>query len=187
MSKALDPIRLSKFLSLVLRHKPDEIGITLDPQGWVTIPTLMEALKSRHNTQWTLTILEEIVRTDQKGRYSIDGNRIRANQGHSIEIDLKLEPVDPPAVLYHGTPSKNLRSIGQQGILKGSRHHVHLSDNLDTATQVGNRRGEAVVLTVDTARMAADGHQFFRSTNGVWLTDYIDPRYISNWGKSQDT
>lgn len=173
-----DLTRISRFLSLVLRHKPEVIGVTLDPAGWVSIPVLLKAMEE-HGRRISRDDLERIVAEDSKGRYSIEGNRIRANQGHSVAIDLGLEPREPPAVLLHGTVAKFVRSISQEGISKGSRHHVHLSGDMTTAKNVGGRRGAPVVLTIDAARMHADGHKFYLSANGVWLTDHVPPKYIT--------
>jgi putative RNA 2'-phosphotransferase len=180
-----DLTRLSRFLSLVLRHKPEEIGITLDPQGWVRVGDLLGAMKAvgRPLTRQTL---EQIVSSDQKGRYVIEraghsgeGDRIRACQGHSVAVDLGLVAAEPPEFLFHGTVRKYLKAIAQEGLIKGKRQYVHLSPDPETATQVGSRRGEAVVLMVQARRMHADGgHAFYRSTNGVWLTDGVPPRYL---------
>ena len=169
----------SKFLSLVLRHNPDVVGIELDSAGWADVPSLLSAF-ARHGTPLDRETLERIVATDRKGRYALDeaGDRIRANQGHSIDVDLGLEPVEPPAVLFHGTPKRNVHNIQRQGLHRGQRHHVHLSADTGTAALVGSRRGEFVVLRVAAATMHRDGFIFFRSANGVWLTDSVPPRYL---------
>jgi putative RNA 2'-phosphotransferase len=169
----------------VLRHKPETIGITLDPAGWVSIPVLLKAMAA-HGRSIKRADLEQLVAEDAKTRYSIDGNRIRANQGHSVAVDLGLEPVTPPEVLYHGTVGKFVRSISTEGINKGSRQHVHLSGDIATAKTVGGRRGVPVVLTIDTARMLADGHKFYLSANEVWLTDHVPPQYITYPPKEHD-
>jgi putative RNA 2'-phosphotransferase len=173
-----DLTRISRFLSLVLRHRPETIGFTLDPAGWVAIPVLLKAMAA-HGRSIKRADLEQLVADDAKTRYSIEGNRIRANQGHSVTVDLGLKSVQPPAVLYHGTVGKFVRSISTEGISKGSRQHVHPSGDTATAKAVGGRRGVPVVLTIDTARMAADGHKFYLSANGVWLTDHVPPQYIT--------
>lgn len=179
-----DLTRQSRFLALVLRHKPEEIGITLDREGWVRIDVLLAALKSK-GRPLSRKDLDRIVAEDQKGRYVIDragqfheGHRIRACQGHSVAVDLSLEPVEPPELLFHGTVGKYLKAISRDGLVKGQRHHVHLSGTPDTAKAVGGRRGEAVILVVEAHRMHRDGHIFYRSTNGVWLTDSVPPQYL---------
>lgn len=169
-------VRLSRRMSMVLRHRPESVGITLDAQGWVPIATLLEALGV------TRAELDAVVAGNDKTRFAVEGDRIRASQGHSrrVEIDLGLTPVEPPATLYHGTPRENVESIMREGLRPRSRHHVHLSPDLETATRVGTRRSSDVaILTVRTAAMAEAGHLFYRSANGVWLTDEVPPSYIS--------
>lgn len=168
----------SRFLSYVLRHAPEAIGLRLDPQGWVAVDELLAALAA-HGRPTTRAELDEIVRTSDKQRFARRGDRIRANQGHSIAVDLALPPQVPPAVLYHGTVARALGSIRREGLLKGSRTHVHLSADRQTAVQVGTRRGAPVILTVAAAVMHADGHTFFRSDNGVWLVDAVPPRFLT--------
>ena len=167
--------RASKFLSLVLRHKPEEIGITLDEHGWAEVRDILMGVNL------TMEDLEHIVAADEKGRYSFneDHTRIRANQGHSIPVDLELKPLEPPAQLYHGTAGQFLPSIRREGLLKQSRQYVHLSPDPETAAKEGRRRGKAVVLRVDAGRMYREGHTFYRSANGVWLTDHVPPEYLS--------
>ncbi len=169
----------SKFLSLVLRHKPEEIGLALDPSGWVGVSDLLEAL-ARHGRALAETDLEFVVATNEKKRFefSEDGLRIRASQGHSVEVDLGYAPADPPDILYHGTIDRFLESIRQTGLVKGSRHHVHLSKDSATATNVGQRRGKPVILTIDAAAMKKAGLTFFVSTNGVWLTEHVPTQFI---------
>ena len=169
----------SKLLSLVLRHNPETIGLTLDAEGWTVIDDLL-ARAARHGTFMTRPELDEIVATSDKKRFAIsgDGLRIRANQGHSVDVDLKLAPLTPPDLLYHGTVEKFIDSIRRQGLIKGQRHHVHLSADLATAELVGQRRGKPVILTVPAGEMAKAGMAFFRSENGVWLTDHVPPAYI---------
>lgn len=173
-------VRRSKFLSLVLRHKPEEIGILLDDAGWVDVNVLLSALK-KAGKALSLTELEEIVESNNKKRFafSTDRKRIRASQGHSVEVDLEYTSTKPPRILYHGTASTSLDSIFDQGILKGKRHHVHLSADIATAQSVGGRHGKAVVLKVKAEEMYNDNHSFFLTPNGVWLTDEVPPEYIS--------
>jgi putative RNA 2'-phosphotransferase len=172
-------VKLSKYLSRHLRHQPEAIGLTLEPGGWVAIDTLLEAV-ARHGVSLSRTELEEIVARNNKRRFALDetGLRIRANQGHSVPIDLQLEPLLPPDLLYHGTSVAALGAILRDGLRKMRRHHVHLTDDLATAEAVGARHGTPVVLLVDAAAMARDGHQFYRSENGVWLTEDVAPRYL---------
>ena len=175
----MDSTRLSKFLSLVLRHEPEKIGITLDPQGWVECRDLISAATA-HGVPLDREKIDTIIRTNGKRRFALsdDGTRIRANQGHSVEVDLGLVARTPPDELYHGTVEKSLDSIFSEGIRKGERHHVHLSPDRNTARQVGSRRGKAVVLGIRADRMTAAGFQFYRSENGVWLTDHVPPEFI---------
>jgi putative RNA 2'-phosphotransferase len=167
-------INLSKFLSLVLRHKPDTIGITLDPSGWIDVDTLLAAMTA-HGKKLSREDLQEIVVTSDKQRFALseDGRRIRANQGHSVEVELGYAPAIPPEVLYHGTAVKYLDSIRTGGVVKGKRHDVHLSATIDTATAVGQRHGTLVMLRIDAAAMHRAGHEFFLTPNGVWLTDTV--------------
>ena len=169
----------SKFLSYVLRHHPDSIGIKLDGQGWTEISTLMRQA-AKHGKRFKLEDLHETVRSSDKQRFAIseDGLRIRANQGHSVKIDLALPVTVPPDVLYHGTASRFIASIMKEGLRPGSRHHVHLSTTLATARTVGARHGAPVILQVMTAQMQADGFQFFVSANGVWLCDTVPAKYL---------
>jgi putative RNA 2'-phosphotransferase len=171
---------ISKYLSLVLRHDPSAAGITLDAEGWVDIEDLLAGAE-RHGVSFTFTELEEVVRTNDKQRFALsaDKTRIRANQGHSVNINLGLNPETPPAVLYHGTVERFVSSIMTSGLEKRARRHVHLSPDIATATKVGSRRGQPVILKIAAANMHAAGFQFFRSANGVWLTDQVPPEYIS--------
>jgi uncharacterized protein (TIGR02452 family) len=166
-------------LSLVLRHNPTSIGIVLDEAGWTSVNSLLAAL-AQHGHPLTREELAELVASSDKQRFALseDGTRIRANQGHSIEVDLELPPATPPALLYHGTNAEFLGSIREQGLLKGSRQHVHLSADLQTATQVGARRGKPVILSIRAEEMAATGHTFYCSANGVWLTAYVPPAFV---------
>ena len=170
----MDRVKLSKRLSYHLRHAPDEIGLQLEPGGWVAVDALLAALGI------TREQLDEVVATNPKQRFAFDesGARIRANQGHSVDVDLQLARVEPPAVLYHGTGANAVDAIRREGLRKMSRHHVHLSADEETARKVGARHGRPVVLTVDAAAMRRDGAVFFRSENGVWLVDEVAPRYL---------
>lgn len=169
----------SKFLSLVLRHEPGRIGLRLEEGGWVPVAQLLECCANA-GRRITPALLQEIVHTNDKKRFSFseDGLRIRANQGHSITVDLGLAAQEPPGVLYHGTASRFLEVILAQGLQRRSRHHVHLTDQHATAVAVGQRHGKPVVLQVDARRMHAEGHMFYRSDNGVWLTDQVDACYL---------
>jgi putative RNA 2'-phosphotransferase len=171
---------VDRLLSLVLRHKPEEIGITLDANGWVLVSDLLKALKS-HNMETTFAELEEIVKTNNKQRFAFNDNKtkIRANQGHSLQVDLQLKEQQPPDILYHGTAFQFLKSIKQNGLLKMNRHHVHLSTDIDTATKVGDRHGDAKILTIDSYQMYKDGFKFYKTSNNVWLTDSIPTKYIT--------
>jgi putative RNA 2'-phosphotransferase len=170
---------LSKFLSLVLRHQPATIGLTLDEHGWVSVTELLAALNA-HGKRVDRALLEAVVADNDKQRFAFspDGQRIRANQGHSVAVELGYTPQTPPETLYHGTAERNLASIRAQGLLKQQRHHVHLSANADTARQVGQRYGRPVVLVVNAGEMSRQGHTFYQSDNGVWLTDAVPPQFI---------
>lgn len=174
-------VKISKFLSLVLRHEPEKIGLSLDAAGWVAVDELLAACRS-HGTAISREQLNEVVASNDKKRFSFseDGCLIRANQGHSIEVELGYEPATPPVTLFHGTAERFLASIKEQGLLKGSRHHVHLSADIETATKVGQRHGKPVVLHVDAAKMQQDGFIFYFSTNGVWLTEHVPVSYLMN-------
>lgn len=172
---------VSKFLSYVLRHAPDSIGIVLDSDGWVTIDRLLEASVAA-GQDLNLEVLQEVVATSEKKRFTVseDGSRIRAAQGHTTStVSVKHESREPPAVLYHGTATRFLDSILAKGLIPGNRHHVHLSEFRDTALEVGKRYGKPVLLTVDSKRMSEDGRAFYQADNGVWLTEEVDIRYIS--------
>ncbi len=173
-------VKTSKRLSRVLRHDPDSIGITLDEAGWVRVDVLLAAL-ARRGGQLTRTQLDHVVETNNKKRfaYSEDGLRIRASQGHSVTVDLGLAAAEPPAVLYHGTGHRSVEAIFRDGLLPMSRQDVHLSADTETAERVGSRHGRPVVLRVDAAGLAAAGHTFRVSANGVWLTGTVPPSYLS--------
>lgn len=170
----------SKFLSLVLRHKPDTIGLRLSQDGWVSTDELLAQMNA-HGKEIDLALLTEIVDTNSKKRFSFNSDKsmIRANQGHSLEVNLGYTPVQPPSLLYHGTAQKNMESILASGLKKRNRHHVHLSKDSTTARTVGSRHGKPVILVIDTAKMHEDGHHFFVSENGVWLTDHVPAKYFS--------
>lgn len=172
--------RTSRFLSLVLRHKPETIGLELDHAGWAKVDVLLKALAS-NGRSIERADLERIVAENDKQRFSIsdDGKRIRANQGHSIKINLGLEPTTPPPQLYHGTTYRFLNSIFKEGLTKRKRHHVHLSADVETAKKVGSRRGTPALLTVQALAMYTAGYIFFVSDNGVWLTEHVPPEYLS--------
>lgn len=171
--------KISKFLSLVLRHKPEKISLLLDNNGWAEVDELLAKI-DQSGRHLTLDQLTEIVENNDKKRFAFsdDQTKIRANQGHSIEVDLALNEAEPPKILYHGTAERNLPSIREKGLLKGQRHHVHLSADLETALKVGVRYGKPVVLRIKSQQMQSDGRTFFLSKNGVWLTDYVDHQYI---------
>ena len=176
-----DQVRLSRRISMVLRHRPESAGLTLDANGWVPVADLLTAL---HLSRADLDL---IVENNDKSRFAIarraDGaDWIRASQGHSrrVAVDLDLPPADPPAVLFHGTPNGNLGAILREGLRPRSRHHVHLSTDVPTAVAVGRRRSaDVAVLRVAAAEMTAAGHVFHRSANGVWLTSVVPPQYLS--------
>ena len=170
----------SKFLSLILRHRPQAVGVSLDEGGWVDVELLLRAC-SAHGRKLTRADLDEIVATNSKRRFAFsdDGRRIRANQGHSMAVDLGYEPAEPPDVLYHGTVGRALPGIVEQGLVPMGRHHVHLAADEATAKTVGARRGKPVILRVDARAMTAAGHVFFRTPNGVWLTDAVPSCFIS--------
>ena len=172
-------VRISKFLSLVLRHRPKTVGLTLDAEGWASVSDLLRAFEA-YGFGMTLGELQEVVHSDDKKRFSFspDGLFIRASQGHSVKVELGYKPAPPPPVLYHGTAERFLSSIKQKGLVKGRRHHVHLSDDEETAGAVGRRYGRPVVLTMVGGRMQGAGHMFFRSANGVWLTEHVPVEFI---------
>jgi putative RNA 2'-phosphotransferase len=173
-------VRVSKFLSLVLRHDPGRIGIRLDDAGWTGVSELLAACAA-HGVSITRAELTALVAASDKQRFALsaDGQRIRANQGHSVDVDLQLVAVAPPATLYHGTVASAISSIRKGGLVRGERHHVHLSADVETASRVGARRGKPVILTVRAADMAAAGHVFYRSANGVWLVEHVPAEFIA--------
>ena len=170
--------RLSKFISMILRHRPEVIGITLDEHGWANVDELVEGINQTE--AFSEATLEKIVKTDEKQRYSFsqDKTLIRANQGHSIPVDVELEKKEPPEILYHGTGIKSVESIKEKGLLPMERLYVHLSADIETATKVGKRHGSPYIFRVDTAQMSKDGYDFFQSVNGVWLTKEVPVQYL---------
>jgi len=174
-----DIVKESKFLSLVLRHKPQKIGLALGDGGWVNVHDLIKAMNDHGHTM-TRELLIQVVEDNDKKRFAFneDETMIRASQGHSVDVDLQLIPKAPPERLYHGTIHAFLKSIKQTGLDKGKRHAVHLSANYETAHQVGSRRGDPVILSIKSKEMHRDGFDFFQSENGVWLTDNVLPKYI---------
>ena len=166
---------ISKYLSYILRHKPETIGLTLDKQGWANIDELLEK-----TTDFCLTedTIQRITKESNKQRFMIKGNKIRANQGHSLNINLALSPQKPPSILYHGTAIRFLESILKDGILAKNRQYVHLTEQYQTAIDVGKRYGKEVVLLVDALSMHRDGFDFLLTENGVWLVDIVPPKYI---------
>ncbi|MFU8871703.1 RNA 2'-phosphotransferase [Micromonospora sp. SL4-19] len=174
-----DLVRVSKKMSLALRHRPDRFGLALDRAGWVPVADLLAALRISR------VELDAVVAGNDKQRFAVErgpdgADRIRANQGHSVAVDLGLTPATPPERLFHGTSDSVAPAIRLQGLRRGRRHHVHLSPDVETARRVGSRRGGAVVVfTVDSAAMAENGYLFYRSANGVWLTDAVPPAYLT--------
>lgn len=177
----MDPslVRTSKFLSLVLRHDPGKIGLRLDDAGWADVDALLSAAAAA-GVRIDRPTLERVVAENDKKRFAFseDGKRIRASQGHSVDVDLGLQPQTPPELLFHGTATRFVDSIRENGLHSASRTHVHLSADEATATSVGQRHGRPVVLTIAAGRMHRDGHAFYRSDNGVWLTDAVPAQYI---------
>ena len=179
MKHTVNMTRVGRYLCLIRRHKPEAAGITLDEHGWADVRALLRGIADRYPI--TMEQLEEIVRTDSKTRYSFneDKTKIRANQGHSIPVDVGLPELAPPEILYHGTGERFLESILAQGLLPMSRLYVHLTDRYDTARTVGARHGTPVVLTILSGQMHRDGYRFYRAVNGVWLTERVPPEYFA--------
>jgi putative RNA 2'-phosphotransferase len=173
-------MRISRVITYALRHRPEGIGITLDKAGWVSVNDLLDGL-TRHGHTITIDELQQIVALNDKQRFAFspDGAMIRANQGHSVKVNLGLKAVPPPVVLYHGTHVGAVQAILKTGLKKQSRHDVHLSTTRETAISVGQRHGKPVVLTVDCKSMYRDGFKFRLSANGVWLTEEVPPKYLS--------
>lgn len=171
--------RISKLMSLVLRHNPGKIGIELDENGWANTTDLLDGINKK-GIRLDMELLETVVETNDKKRFSFneDQSKIRANQGHSIKIDMQFEAIEPPAFLYHGTVGRFMKTIQTEGLKKMNRQHVHLSKDLETAQRVGSRRGVPVILTVRSGEMHQDGFEFYQSDNGVWLTDRVPAKYL---------
>jgi len=172
--------RFSKFMSLVLRHNPQKIGINLDDNGWVDTDLLLLGMQ-KSGYKVTLDELKEIVATNDKQRFKFNDNytKIRANQGHSVAVDVEMKEVAPPNILYHGTATRFLSAIQSEGLISKNRLHVHLSSDKETASKVGSRHGKPVILTISAAKMQADGFVFYLSENGVWLVNAVPPKYIN--------
>lgn len=172
-------VRISKFFSLVLRHNPAKIGLELDPNGWAVIDDLIQCANS-NGQRLSRALIDAVVAENDKQRFvlSADGTRIRANQGHSIDVDLDLPPAKPPKLLYHGTATRNVESIRREGLLPGRRQHVHLSVDEATAVKVGQRHGRPIVLLVHAEVMHSAGHVFYLSANGVWLTRHVPSEFL---------
>ena len=170
----------SKILSLLLRHKPEAANLQLDKNGWADVEDLILKFSKKYY-YLDRSILEQVVAENNKKRFTFnaDGSKIRANQGHSIPVELDLKPQEPPAILYHGTAKRFLEAIKEMGLIPGQRNHVHLSDHLETAILVGKRHGKVIVLEIDTRAMLKDGKEFYLSKNGVWLTNMVASRYLN--------
>ena len=170
----------SKFLSLVLRHKPEVIDLTLDENGWADIKELITKASAK-DVILSQEIIKVVIETNDKQRFTYNDvkSKIRANQGHSIKIDIDLESVEPPSLLYHGTAKRNIDSILEKGIDKRNRQHVHLSNEIETAKNVGSRHGKPIILIIDASQMQRDGIKFYLSKNKVWLTEFVDAKYIT--------
>jgi putative RNA 2'-phosphotransferase len=173
-------VKISKYLSKHLRHQPERLGLTLEQGGWVPVEDLLKAC-ARRNFPVSPDELKEVVVENDKKRFSFDesGEKIRANQGHSVEVDLQLKPQIPPETLFHGTAHHNANSIKEHGLLKMSRHHVHLSIDTETARRVGARHGKPLIFKVDAAAMTRENFEFFVSANGVWLVEQVPPKFLT--------
>lgn len=168
----------SRYIALILRHKPETINIRLDEHGWARVDELIKGVSKTHLL--TMEMLEKIVEVDDKQRFAFNEDKtlIRANQGHSVSVDVQLKEAVPPEILYHGTAEKYVSSIDQAGLIPKARLYVHLSETVETATKVGSRHGKPVIYTVDTERMSNDGYVFYLSVNGVWLTKTVPIEYL---------
>lgn len=175
----MDYTQISKYLSLILRHKPHVVDLTLDKNGWANVGKLIDGVRNKY-PEFDISILEEIVMLDEKGRYSFNEQKtkIRANQGHSVNVDVGLKKWIPTKLLYHGTGVKSVAQIENKGLLPMSRLYVHLSDNFETAWEVGKRHGVSTVYQINTAAMHLDGMEFYISVNGVYLTKEVPPKYL---------
>ena len=172
-------VKISKFLSFVLRHNPSKVGLSLEPDGWVHVEKLLIAAR-KAGVQLDKTVLRQVVEQNDKQRFSFseDGLKIRANQGHSLPVALGLKPLVPPERLFHGTATRFLASIQRHGLLPKGRNHVHLSPDEHTAINVGQRHGKPVVLKIQAGEMYQQGFHFYLSANGVWLTENVSPEFI---------
>ena len=181
----MDLTKASRFISLILRHKPWVAGIDLDEHGWADVEELIQGVRKKYPLD--RQILEEIVRTDNKQRYSFndDKTKIRANQGHSIAVDVELPVVTPPEILYHGTGEKYAAAIEREGLVPKSRLYVHLSGDVTTAENVGRRHGRPVIFCVHSGDMHRKGHVFYRSVNGVWLTKRVEPQFLRPYSSEE--
>jgi len=170
---------ISKLMSLVLRHEPEYIGLSLDAEGWTTTDDLIDKMNKK-GIHVDFEMIQKVVETNDKKRFAFneDKTKIRANQGHSIEVELNLQQMLPPEILYHGTAHKYLEVILKEGLKKQQRHHVHLSAEKATALSVGSRHGKPIILEINTLEMLRDGHVFYISDNDVWLVDHVPPRYL---------
>lgn len=171
---------ISKYICFILRHHPEDIDISLDNHGWANVDELIAGIARSKDKEFNRETLEMVVREDNKQRYSFnsDGTKIRANQGHSIPVDVELEKKEPPEILYHGTAEKYVESINRSGLVSKHRLYVHLSNNIETATDVGSRHGKPVIYEVASREMYNDGYDFFISVNGVWLTKEVPIKYL---------
>ena len=171
---------ISKYICFVLRHHPEDIDISLDNHGWANVDELIAGIARSKDKEFNRETLEKIVREDNKQRYSFnsDGTKIRTNQGHSIPVDVELEKKEPPEILYHGTAEKYVESINKSGLVSKHRLYVHLSNNIETATDVGSRHGKPVIYEVASREMYNDGYDFFISVNGIWLTKEVPIKYL---------
>jgi len=176
----MDKTRISIFISKLLRHRPEIIGLTIDRNGWADVDELIEGVRRHKAPDFDREALDDIVASDAKQRYSYseDGRRIRANQGHSIPVDVELTACEPPEYLWHGTGEKYVPSIDRTGLLPKSRLYVHLSSDMETARKVGSRHGKPVVYEIDCSGMVKDGYSFFLSANHIWLTKEVPARYL---------
>lgn len=170
---------VSRYMSLILRHKPEVIGITIDEHGWANVEELIQGIE-KNNPGFNMEALEEIVKTDSKQRYSFNDDKtlIRANQGYSIQVDVELTEKEPPCILYHGTGEKYVTSIDKNGLIPKSRLYVHLSQDIETARAVGKRHGKEIIYSVNSAQMYKDGYKFYLSKNGIWLTKKVPMKYL---------
>jgi putative RNA 2'-phosphotransferase len=172
-----DLVRASKFISKVLRHDPKAAGVELDAQGWVEIDTLLAGIHEHGGMYVSREMFDKIVAENDKKRFVVEGNKVRAAQGHSVQVDLGYEAVVPPDVLYHGTATRFLNSIKQSGLQPGKRQHVHLSGDIETAAKVGQRHGKLAIITIDAKGAHGAGVKFYQAENGVWLSDPIPYGY----------